>query len=146
MTIQTATINRNLMRKLLLMVLWRNACIPNIAPIHPPSPVNRKRLASDILRCWAFALYLSIHRTMKVRRLMRMKYRMRMVVRVMGYLRDKDISICSILLSIFNINWLQKNPAYLQGSLVYLLCLFVLAMMFFLFLRCLCDTYDDPYS
>jgi len=82
--IHAPVINRNLVRNLPLMVLWRKVCIQRIAPTRPPSPVYRRRFFSEILRFWAVALYLSIHRTTKVIRLIRSKYRISNCVRVIG--------------------------------------------------------------
>ncbi|EKD25358.1 MAG: hypothetical protein ACD_80C00079G0001, partial [uncultured bacterium (gcode 4)] len=80
--IQTLAINRNFTRNFHLIVLWWKACIPSTAPTHHHSPVYRSRFFSDILCFWAVALYLSIHRAIKVNMLMRRKYQIYIEVRV----------------------------------------------------------------
>ena len=80
--IRTVAINRNFVRNVPLMVLWRNACIPRIAPTHPPSPVYRRRFFSDTLRFCACDFRLSTHRTMKVKILIRSIYQISTLVRV----------------------------------------------------------------
>lgn len=74
-TIHAPAISQNLVKNFPLMVLWRNACIPSTAPNRPPSVVKISKFFSEILRFCAVALYLSIHRAMKVKRFIKRRYR-----------------------------------------------------------------------
>lgn len=75
MMIRIVVISQNLVKNFPLIVLWRKACMPMIAPTRPPRPVNRSKFFSDILRFWAWDFRLSTPRTMKVKILMRSIYR-----------------------------------------------------------------------